>query len=107
MRHVTDRGGRVELGAIPAPKCEFASPMEAANAVRDMERATTQSIYRLYELARKEGDYALEVLLHWYVTEQVEEEQWSGELATLMQQFHEDPAQVFTLDRQWGERVHA
>ena len=83
IRHVTDRGGQATLGAIAAPRCEFTSPLDAANAVRDLERATTESIHRLYELARKEGDHALEVLLQWYVTEQVEEEQWSGELATL------------------------
>lgn len=104
IRHVTDRGGQATLGAIAAPRCEFTSPLDAANAVRDLERATTESIHRLYELARKEGDHALEVLLQWYVTEQVEEEQWSGELATLMQQFHEDPGQVFALDRHWSER---
>ncbi len=56
---------------------------------------------------RKENDHALEVLLHWYITEQVEEEMWSGELATLMQQFHQHPGQVFMLDHQWSKRVKA
>jgi ferritin len=80
---------------VPAPKGDFTSPLDAANAVRDQERATTEMIHRLYELARKEGDYALEVLLHWYITEQVEEEKWSGELAALMEQFQERPGEVF------------
>ena len=106
IRHVTDREGRVELGALPAPKCEFSSPLEAANAVRDLERATTETIHRLYELARKEGDHALEVALHWFIREQVEEEQWSTELATLVQQLNEDRGHVFALDREWGERFN-
>jgi ferritin len=104
IEHVRDRGGHVELGAMSAPWPNFESPLEAVKFVRDLERATTETIHGLYELARKEGDYALEVRLHWFITEQVEEEQWSGELAALMQQFYEHPGQVFMLDHQWGER---
>src|SRR4030095_6321560 len=85
----------VELRTVPAPKADFTSPVDAANAVRELERTTTEMIHRLYELARKEGDYALEVLLHWYITEQVEEEKWSSDLAALMHQFQENPGEVF------------
>ena len=95
IQHVRDRGGDVELRTVPAPKADFTSPLDAANAVRDQERSTTEMIHRLSELARKEGDYALEVLLHWYITEQVEEEKWSSELAALMLQFQEHPGEVF------------
>jgi ferritin len=105
IRHVADRGGRVELGAIAAPKVNFESALDAVKFVRDMERATTESIHRLFEMARKEGDYALEVLLHWFVTEQVEEEQWAEELAALVEQFHDRPGQLYMLDHQWGKRV--
>lgn len=105
IEHVKDRGGQVELLAIPAPRTEFDSPLEAVNAVRDLERATTETIHRLYELARTENDYALEVRLHWFITEQIEEEKWSSELASLMQQFHEHAGQVFMLDHQWGKRL--
>jgi ferritin len=104
-RHVTDRGSQVDLTTTPAPRMTFDSPLEAVNYVRDLERTTTEMIHRLFELARREADPALEVALHWFVSEQVEEEQWSGELATLMEQFHERPGQVFMLDHQWGKRV--
>jgi ferritin len=106
IEHVRDRGGRVELFTIPAPKSDFASPLEAVTSARDLERKTTEMIHRLYELARKENDYALEVLLHWYITEQVEEEKWADELTAVMQQFHEHPGQVFMLDYAWGKRVN-
>jgi ferritin len=107
IRHVADRGGQVEFLAIPAPKSNFESPLEAVKSVRDLERVTTETIHRLYELARKESDYPLEVLLHWFITEQVEEEKWSGELMAQMDQFHAHPGQVFMLDHQWGKRVKA
>ena len=103
--HLAARGGQADLGALPTPVATFASVMAAVDAVHDWECATTDKIHRLFDLARREGDYALEVLLHWFVAEQVEEEQWSGELAALTGQFHERPAELFMLDHQWGKRV--
>jgi ferritin len=105
IEHLVDRSGKVELGAIAAPKNTFGSPLEAIKFVRDLERHTTETIHRLCELARKEGDWALEVLLQWFVNEQVEEEQWADELFALMEQFHGNPGQLFMLDHQWGKRV--
>ena len=104
IRHVADRGGHVALGDIPAPQTGFGSPLEAARFVRDLERTTTETTHRLLGLARNEGDYALEVLLHWYVTEQVEEEQWAGELLAQMEQSREHRGQVYMIDHQWGKR---
>lgn len=105
IEHVVDRSGQVELAALAAPKNSFASPLEAVKHVQALERHTTETIHRLCELARKESDWALEVLLQWYVNEQVEEEQWSDELTALMEQFQASPGQVFMLDHQWGKRV--
>ena len=103
IRHLADRGGLADIGATPAPPSDFASAAAAAAAVRDLERATTEKIYRLFDLARTEHDCALEILLHWYIAEQVEEEQWSGELSALMGQFNGHPGQLFMLDHQWGQ----
>jgi ferritin len=105
IRHAADRGGQVELGSIPAPRTEFASPSDAVRAVLDMERATTGSIHRLYQLARDEADHALEVALHWFINEQVEEEQWAGELAHHLEQVHDLPGEMLRLDHRWGERA--
>src|SRR5947208_7576967 len=98
IHHVANRGSQVELLNIPAPVSNFESPYEAAKFVRDLERSTTEMIHRLYELACKEADHPLAMLLHWYITEQVEEEQWSSELANVIEQFKDRPAQLFMLD---------
>jgi ferritin len=105
IEHVSDRGGQVELLNIAAPAANFESPLEAAKFVRDLERITTEMIHRLYELACKEADHALAMLLHWYITEQVEEEQWSNELMELTEQCQDRHGQLFMLDHQWGKRV--
>lgn len=103
--HLVDRGGKVELGALPAPKADFANPLEAAKFVLGLERHTTELIHKLYELAGKEADYALQVRLHWLIEEQVEEEQWGEELVALLGQFGGNPGQLYMLDHHWGKRV--
>jgi len=105
IRHVADRVAQVEISAMTTPWTHFESALEAVKAVRDLECATTEMIHRMYELARRESDYAVEVLLHWFITEQVEEEKWSGELLSMVGQFHDRPGQLFMLDHQWGKRV--
>jgi ferritin len=104
IQHVADRGGKVELLNIPAPAANFESPFEAVKFVRDLERTTTEMIHHLYELACKEADHALAMLLHWYITEQVEEEQWSNELMELTEQCKDRQGQLFMVDHQWGKR---
>ena len=105
IQHIADRGGQVEFMAITAPKSNLQSPLEAAKLIRDMERMTTSLINQLFELSRKEKDYPLEILLHWFITEQVEEEKWSSELLIELEQFTGDHGQLLTLDQRWGKRI--
>ena len=107
IKHMVDRGGVVKLGALAAPQAEFANPLVAIESVQAVERATTALIEKLMVLARQEGDYALEVLLHWFIGEQVEEEQWTAELVAEMKLFHDKPGQLYMLDHQWGKRAKA
>ncbi len=105
LAHLEERGGTVELQSIPAPKNDWTSPVEAVKAVRDMEKNTSKDIIALYELALAKKDHALAVSLQWLVSEQVEEEAWSEELAATAEQLGDSPAHLFMLDHQWGKRV--
>jgi len=107
IKHLMDRCGSVKLGALAAPRSAFEHPLEAIQSVLALEQATTALLGKLLELARKESDYALEVLLHWFINEQVEEEQWATELTAEMEQFYKKPGQLYMLDHQWGKRVKA
>jgi ferritin len=51
-----------------------------AQAAYDFERANTAGIHAAYETALAEKDYPAQVLLHWFIGEQVEEEAWSDKL---------------------------
>jgi ferritin len=68
------------LSAIPAPKREFKALLEVAQQAQAMERANTRGINSVYEAALATKDYPAQVLMHWFIDEQVEEERWSTEM---------------------------
>jgi len=74
FNYVNERGGRVMLKALDQPPVEFESPVDLFKKVLEHEQLVTGLINDLYELAVKENDYATQVLLHWFIEEQVEEE---------------------------------
>jgi len=74
FNYVNERGGRVVLKALDQPPVEFESPVDLFKKVLEHEQLVTGLINDLYELAVKENDYATQVLLHWFIEEQVEEE---------------------------------
>ena len=69
-----DRAGVLELRPVAAPTEAATGVIQVFEAVLVHEKDTTAAIHRLFELARSEKDFASEITLHWYVTEQVREE---------------------------------
>jgi ferritin len=78
--YILDAGGRVQLKGIDAPATDWKSNLEVAEQVAEHEAMVTASINNLYELALKEKDYPAQVMLQWFITEQVEEEKNAQEL---------------------------
>jgi ferritin len=83
--HILDRDAQPELKSIPAPKCAFKSLLEAAQHAQTMEAENSQGIYRVYEAALADKDYPAQVLMHWFINEQVEEEAWALEMVERVQ----------------------
>lgn len=67
-------GARAEMKAIALPPAEFGTPEEIFKQVLAHERTVTASINAIYDLARAENDPKTELMLHWFINEQVEEE---------------------------------
>ncbi|MBL8063897.1 MAG: ferritin [Anaerolineales bacterium] len=101
---IVERGGRVTLKAIDAPKTEWTSSLEVAEEVAAHEAKVTASIYSLYELARKEKDYPAEVMLQWFITEQVEEEKNAAEIVANLKLIEERGTAVLMLDHRLAKR---
>ena len=78
--HLINRGALPELGALPAPKGKFESLLEVARQAQAMEQSNTAGIVQAYEAALAAKDYPAQVLLQWFINEQVEEEAWTDEM---------------------------
>jgi ferritin len=104
FEHLVDRGGKVELKAISAPQVDWNTYLDVFQQVQKHEAAVTASINALYELAQKEKDYAAEVLLHWFITEQVEEEKNAAEIVQQVELIDARGTAILMLDNQLGKR---
>jgi ferritin len=72
--YINEQNGTVKLAAIECPQLEWASPLEAFKAAYAHEQVVTGRINDLVTLAISEKDYATQIFLQWFVSEQVEEE---------------------------------
>ncbi|MBN2553343.1 MAG: ferritin [Spirochaetales bacterium] len=101
---VNDRGGRVTLKAIDAPPAEWKSPAAAFRAAYEHEQKVSAMIHNLVDIARSEKDKAAEVMLDWFVNEQVEEEATASEIAEKLERIKESANGVFMMDNALGKR---
>jgi len=62
----------------------------------------TKSIHDLYEVALKEKDYAAQVLLQWFINEQVEEENTANSILDKMKLAGDDKSGLFLIDKELG-----
>jgi ferritin len=101
---VLDRGGRLELKSIDAPPTEFGSITQVFEKILEHEQRITTSINALFERSRQEKDYASEITLQWYVTEQVEEEANVGQILDQLRAVGEKGGGIWYLDSKMGKR---
>jgi ferritin len=83
--HLLDRCVTPVLSALPTPKQDFTDLISVARHACSLEKENTRGIHGCYETALEIRDYPSKVLLHWFITEQVEEEAWTDKLLTLTQ----------------------
>lgn len=103
--HVLETGGHIELQPVEAPPSKFGSPKEIFAAALEHEKKITKMIHELFDLAREEDDYATELMLQWFVTEQVEEEDSAGRAVEQLDMAGESTAALLMLDQRFGQRA--
>jgi ferritin len=99
-----DRGDQARLQAIDAPPYAFRSPLDTFEQALEHEKEVTSLIHDLYGLAVRENDYAAQVMLNWFVAEQVEEEKSATEIVERLRMAGEDSAALLLLDAELRER---
>ena len=104
---VNERGGRVVLQAIDQPPSEFESPLDIFEQTLTHERLVTAMINDLYTLAVEERDYATQMMLHWFIEEQVEEESTASQILETLRMIGGNSNALLMLDKELGQRVFA
>jgi ferritin len=102
---ILDRGGRVNLGPIEEPPAKWKSVVEVFEAAKKHEQLVSGSINALYAEAVSEKDYPTQVMLQWFITEQVEEERTSTAIVDRVRLVRDNEAGLLFLDRELGQRV--
>jgi len=101
---INERGGRVVLQAIDQPPIEFESPLDAFERTLEHEQLVTGMIHQLYALSVQEQDYASQIFLQWFVTEQVEEEANATQIVETLKAIGDKRHALLMLDRELGRR---
>jgi ferritin len=102
--YVNDRNGRVVLKALEQPSSDFKSVLGAFEQAYEHEQKVTKMIHNLYELATRENDYATQVQLTWFITEQVEEEATASQVVDRLKIAGNDGAALLMLDSEFASR---
>ena len=99
-----ERGADVELMEIEKPPKKFDSPLDIFEKALSNEKKVTKQIHKLYELALEEKDYPAQVMLHWFIDEQVEEENAVGGIVEQLRLVGDQGAALLMMDRKLAER---
>jgi ferritin len=102
--YVHDRGGRVVLQPVGEVASAFESPLDVFKKAYEHECKVTASIKNIYEVAGNEKDYATQVMLHWFLEEQVEEEKNATDVIDMLERVGSSGQGLLMADRQLGAR---
>jgi ferritin len=102
--YLVDQGARVILKPIAQVPTEFKSLLEVFEKALEHEKKMTGWLNQLYAQAVKESDYATQILLQWYITEQVEEEKNAGQIVEQLKIVGEHSSAIFMLDHHLASR---
>ena len=103
--YVQSQGGAIVLGAIAEPPKDFKSPLDLMQQTLTHEQYMSRNINDLLEVAIEERDHATQIFLHWFVTEQVEEEDTVGDIVARLKLIGEDASALFMMDKELAGRT--
>ncbi len=102
--YLIERNGTPKISAIPEPPSSWNSALDAFEATYQHECGVTENINKLTDIAVKESDHATQILLQWFITEQVEEEANVLEILDKMKMVADFQAGIFMLDNELKQR---
>ncbi|MEN3045934.1 MAG: ferritin [Candidatus Hydrothermales bacterium] len=103
-KFITDRGEKPELDKLEKPKSEWNSPKEAFEDAHNHEKFITKNIHEIYKLAEELNDYPTKTFLHWFIDEQVEEENQTFVILDTIIKIKDSVSSLYFLDHKLSQR---
>ena len=103
LEYVQEQNEMPQLLAIAAPRTTFEAVADACKHARDLEKSNTAAINACYEAAVKENDLATQQMLQWFISEQVEEENWTEEFVAMADKIGNHTGALFMWDHRVGK----
>lgn len=103
--YLNEVDGTVILEEIEKPKATWKSTLQAFEEAYQHELEITKKINDLVGLAIEEKDYATNLFLNWFVTEQVEEIATVTQIINKFNLIGDNKTSLFLLDRELGMRA--
>ena len=102
--YLLSRGAAIELTDIAAPPGRWDGIEAVFDYTCKHEKKVTAMIVSLMDLAKAQGDEQSQEFLQWFVDEQVEEEEHTGEVLAKVQATGGNADALAKLDAELGER---
>src|SRR3989339_401926 len=103
--YLNEVDGTVVLEAIEKPQTNWKTPQQVFEEAHKHELHITKKINDLVALAIEEKDYATNLFLNWFVTEQVEEVATITRINNKFNLIGDNNTSLFLLDRELGMRA--
>ncbi len=101
---IDEMEGRVSLAAVKEPEKTWKSPLAAFSAAHQHERHISGCINGLYHLAVAENSYPTQIMLQWFIKEQVEEENTAAKIVHELTQVKDSTPGLWMINRELGAR---
>jgi len=96
--------GRISLLAVQEPEKEWKSPLAAFTAAHKHEQHISGCINDLYRLAGAENCYPMQIMLQWFIKEQMEEEVTAAKIVHELTQVKDSAQGLWMINRELGAR---
>ncbi len=102
---VLTRGEVAQVSAIDAPPAKWKNAVQVFEKTLKHEQEVTRRINDLVHQAKEERDFATDIFLQWFVTEQVEEEENVKDLLSKLTMIKGEGQGMLILDKDLAARV--
>jgi len=105
FHYINGLDGKAIAPEIEKPPQDFESFNTIFSKALELERETTQSIHKLVNVCLEEKDYSTYNFLHWYLDEQVAEENKFRDILDKLKIIGDDRSGLYMLDKDLGAEV--